>query len=224
MSKNTLEAWAAPPHPGRRSIAGTYVSLVPLDPDAHEADLFQAAHGPDADPHLWDYMGNGPFTRKTFGDYLRWCVSGDDPLFFAVEVDGRAQGVMSYLRITPEHGVIEIGHIWFGPALQRTRAATEATFLISDNAFALGYRRLEWKCDALNERSRRAALRYGFTFEGIFRKHMIIKNRNRDTAWFAIVDDDWSSLATAYQQWLSPDNFDMNGDQVTSLRRLIDER
>jgi RimJ/RimL family protein N-acetyltransferase len=129
--------------------------------------------------------------------------------------------VASYLRITPEHGVIEIGHIWFGTILQRTTAATEAIYLLARQAFELGYRRLEWKCDALNAASRRAAERFGFRFEGVFRKHQITKGRNRDTAWFAITDDEWPAIAEGYERWLAPENFDADGRQRRSLGELL---
>jgi RimJ/RimL family protein N-acetyltransferase len=148
--------------------------------------------------------------------------ASEDPLFFAIEAEGAPQGVTSYLRITPEHGVIEIGHIWFGSPLQRTRAATEAIYLMARHAFDdLGYRRLEWKCNALNEPSRRAAERFGFTFEGVFRKHMLVKGKNRDTAWYAIVDDDWPAIRAAFERWLAPENFDEHGVQRERLGKLL---
>jgi RimJ/RimL family protein N-acetyltransferase len=136
--------------------------------------------------------------------------------------DDRPVGMASYLRIKPEHGVIEIGWIWYGPPLQRTTAATEVIYLLARHAFdGLGYRRLEWKCDALNAASQRAAERYGFQFEGVFRKHMVVKGRNRDTAWFAITDEDWPAIRRAFEAWLAPENFDERGRQRRSLREMI---
>jgi RimJ/RimL family protein N-acetyltransferase len=192
------------------------VRLEPLSP-AHAEDLFAAAAG---DPHLWDYLPYGPFADPaSLRAHLAAQASSDDPLFFAVVVDGRAAGVVSYLRIEPEHGCIEIGHIWFGASLQRTPAATEAIYLLARHAFDdLGNRRLEWKCDAANARSRRAAERFGFTFEGVFRQHMIVKGRNRDTAWFSIVDGEWPAVRARFETWLDPKNFDAEGRQRASLR------
>lgn len=200
--------------------------LEPLDSDAHGRPLYAAAHGDGADPRLWDYMSVGPFDEQGFGEYLAASAACEDPLFFAVvateaqDGGGRAHGIASYMRIERAHGVIEIGNIWFGPGLQRTRAATEAIFLLADNAFALGYRRLEWKCDSRNERSRRAALRFGFTFEGLFRNHMIIKGANRDTAWYSITDEEWPRLRAAFEAWLDDSNFDAEGRQLRSLSTL----
>jgi RimJ/RimL family protein N-acetyltransferase len=155
--------------------------------------------------------------------WLTSCAASADPLFLAVidRASGRAAGVVSYLRIEPEHGVIEIGHIWFGHALQRTPAATETIHLLARHAFDdLGNRRLEWKCDAANARSRRAAERFGFTFEGVFRQHMIIKGRNRDTAWYALLDSEWPAARDAFEAWLAPENFDADGRQRRSLAEL----
>jgi RimJ/RimL family protein N-acetyltransferase len=148
----------------------------------------------------------------------------DDPLHFTIAdaADGRPLGMASYMRIAPADGVIEIGRIWFTPALQRSAAATEAIHLLARRAFdELGYRRLEWKCDALNAPSRRAAERFGFTFEGVFRKHMIYKGRSRDTAWYAIVDDDWPAISAGFRAWLDPANFDARGEQRTRLAERI---
>jgi RimJ/RimL family protein N-acetyltransferase len=157
---------------------------------------------------------------------LAWGETSRDPLYFTLVTtpDRRPLGLASYLRITPEFGVIEIGHIWFGVPLQRTTAATEAIYLLARHAFEdLGYRRLEWKCNALNAPSRHAAERFGFTFEGVFRNHMVIKGRSRDTAWYAITDDEWPAIGKAFQTWLSPENFDSGGVQKRALGRLMDE-
>jgi RimJ/RimL family protein N-acetyltransferase len=202
---------------------GDRVRLEPLEPD-HAPALFAAAHGPGADPLLWKYLGYGPFAGAAeFAGWIRAEAAGDDPLVFAIvdAASGEARGVASYLRITPEHRVIEIGHIWLGVALQRTAAATEAMYLLARRAFdELGYRRLEWKCDAENERSRRAAERLGFSFEGVFRQHMVVKGRNRDTAWFSIIDGEWPTVRAAFERWLGPDNFDATGRQQSTLGEL----
>jgi RimJ/RimL family protein N-acetyltransferase len=207
--------------PGRVALNGELVRLEVLDPAHHAESLFAASHGADHDPSLWDHLPYGPFpSHQEFTSWLEQRAASNDPLFFAV-VDGqtmRPQGMVSFMRIKPEHGVIEIGHIWFGAALQRTRGATEAIFLLGRHAFDdLGYRRLEWKCDALNERSRRAADRFGFTFEGVFRQHMIVKGRNRDTAWFSILDNEWPVVRAAFEAWLAPTNFDAEGRQRLAL-------
>jgi len=203
--------------PARDVLAGDRVRLEPLDPDRHAADLHAEAAG---DPRLWDYLPYGPFPDLAeLRDHLARQAGSSDPLFFAVVVAGRAVGVVSYLRIEPEHACIEIGHIWFGASLQRTPAATEVVYLLARHAFDdLGNRRLEWKCDAANARSRRAAERFGFTFEGVFRQHMIVKGRNRDTAWFSIVDGEWPEVREAFERWLDPANFDADGRQRTPLR------
>ena len=203
---------------------GASVRLEPLDPAKHGPALFAAAHGPRANPQLWEFLPYGPFGDK--GEFVTWARSnaaGEDPLFFAI-VDARtkaATGVASYLRITPEHGVIEIGHIWFGAALQRTPAATEAIFLLARHAFDdLGNRRLEWKTDARNARSRRAAERYGFQFEGVFRQHQVVKGRNRDSAWYSLLDHEWPTAQRAFEAWLAPENFDSAGRQRSALAAL----
>ena len=203
-----------------RVLAGRRARLEPLSADAHAGDLHAAQEG---DPALWEFMPYGPFgDAGAFRAHVAAQAGSSDPAFFAV-IDlagsGRAAGVTSYLRAEPDHRVIEIGHIWFGPALQRTVQATEALFLMMDHAFrGLGVRRLEWKCNAANERSRAAAARLGFTYEGTFRQHMIVKGRNRDTAWFSIVDDEWPALRERFETWLDPSNFDAAGRQRQPLR------
>jgi RimJ/RimL family protein N-acetyltransferase len=200
------------------------IRLEPIDPARHAADLFAAAHdGSPAAARLWDYLAYGPFeSEAAMRAWLEDCAKQSDPLFFAL-VDrgtGRALGMASYLRITPSQGVIEIGHIWFSPALQRTAAATEAIFLLIAHAFeSLGYRRVEWKCNALNEGSRAAARRFGFRYEGTFYRHLIVKGRNRDTAWYALIDTDWADVGAAFRTWLEPGNFEAGGGQ---RRRLAD--
>ena len=212
----TPAAW-----PGPEPLEGRHVRLERLDAGRHGPGLFAAGHGPGADPRLWDYLPYGPFPDEAaFAAWLTGMAAARDPVFFAL-VDpgtGRPCGMASYLRIAPEHGSIEIGHIWFGAGLQRTTAATEAIFLLAARAFdGLGNRRLEWKCDAANARSRRAAARFGFTFEGVFRQHMVVKGRNRDSAWYSILDGEWPAVRAAFERWLDPANFDAAGVQRTAL-------
>lgn len=219
-----LRVWRPRPTPPRTAMRGRFVLLEPLDPGRHSEALFAAAEGPGADPHLWDWMAVGPFGEAAaFRRWLETVEPSADPLFFTIVTlpDGVPRGMASFMRITPAHGVIEIGNIWFGVGLQRTAAATEAMALLARRAFdELGYRRLEWKCDARNERSRRAALRLGFAFEGIFRQHMVIKGRNRDTAWFAMLDRDWPRIDAAFHAWLDPANQGPDGRQLRSLEEV----
>lgn len=214
--------WEPPPFPKREPIKGSFCRLEPLDPAVHAQSLFEA-NALDAKGHNWTYLPYGPLA--TFEAYLNWMkqiCGGSDPLFFAVieRAENWAVGVASYLRITPAAGSIEVGHLNFSPRLQRTPAATEAMYLMMANAFDLGYRRYEWKCDALNAPSRLAAQRLGFSFEGIFRQATIYKGRNRDTAWYSVIDQEWPALRTAYERWLSLANFDGQGRQRTSLSSL----
>ena len=212
--------WTPPPWPVREPIEGRYARIEPLDPDLHAAPLFQAFAGED---WLWDYMPVGPFADE--GAYRAWmqaAVTQNDPWFFAIRdlESDQVSGVASYLRITPAAGTIEVGNINFSPALQRTRAATEAMALMMGWAFDAGYRRYEWKCDALNRPSRMAAQRLWFSYEGIFRQALVYKGRNRDTAWFAVIDEEWPKLGAAYEVWLAPENFDEQGQQRQSLSAL----
>ena len=207
--------------PQRLPLAGESVLLEPLDPRLHGDALFASAQGAD---ETWYYLPYGPFaSRAEFLAWLEQHAATTDPLAFAIidrEV-GAARGIATFMSIVPEHGVIEIGHIWLSPRLQRTRQATEAIYVMSRHAFDdLGNRRLEWKCDAANEVSRRAAERFGFTFEGVFRQHRIVKGRNRDTAWYSIMDGEWPSRRAAYEAWLSPGNFDTTGRQLRSLSEI----
>jgi RimJ/RimL family protein N-acetyltransferase len=204
----------------RGKMSGTYALLEPLDAGKHASDLFAAFVGAD---HLWTYMPQGPFASE--GDYRAWVKSkqGDhDPYFYAIldQQSGKAVGVASYLRIDPGARSIEVGWITYSPQLQRSRIATEAMFLMMQNAFDRGYRRYEWKCNVLNEGSMRAAERLGMTYEGTFRQATVVKGRNRDTAWFAIVDSYWPNMKQAFQQWLDPKNFDEEGNQSISLGAL----
>jgi RimJ/RimL family protein N-acetyltransferase len=210
--------WQPVARPGRGELRGRHVVVRPLDAAADAAAL----HAAGRDPAIWTYLPYGPFAdARALEGMLRDAETSDDPLFFALVVDGQPLGVASYLRITPQHGVIEIGHIWFGTPLQRTVAATEAIYLLARHAFDdLGYRRLEWKCDALNAASRSAAERFGFRFEGVFRNHQVNKGRNRDTAWYAITDDEWPSVRRSYEAWLADENFEPDGRQRRSLGEL----
>ncbi len=218
-SSGDPSAWRLPPAPGAVSILGRYVRLAPLA--ASHAHALHAAYG--ADDRLWDFMGVGPFPdAEAYSDWVRSVAGLADPRFFAL-IDRSAEGpggVASLMRIDPANGVIEIGNICLSPALQRTRAASEALFLLADWAFNAGYRRLEWKCNAANAPSRRAAARFGFVFEGVFRQHMIVKGRNRDTAWFSILDREWPALRDAHRRWLDPGNFDDRGRQRQALSAL----
>ncbi len=215
--------WKPARLPEHRALQGEHMLLRPTSGADGEA-LFEISHPPSGDPSIWTYLPYGPFEGPDeLRHMLEECSKSRDPLFFTISsLAGRPLGVASYLRITPEHGTIEIGHIWFGPQLKRSTAATEAIYLLARQAFdELGYRRLEWKCDSLNAASRRAAERFGFTFEGVFRKHQIVKGRNRDTAWFSITDEEWAALRPGYEAWLAPENFDEQGRQRRALGELI---
>ena len=202
-------------------MEGAYCQLTLLDPQTHAADLFDA-FAEDTDNTDWVYLPYGPFdSPSALKAWLEEIASKSDPLFYTVmDRQGKAVGVASYLRITPASGFIEVGHIHFSPQLQTTPAATEAMYLMMRHAFALGYRRYEWKCDALNQRSRRAALRLGLSFEGVFRQSTLYKGRNRDTAWYATIDLEWPQLKAAFEAWLDPANFDDSGQQKQSLSDL----
>ncbi|HEX2680302.1 MAG TPA: GNAT family protein [Candidatus Dormibacteraeota bacterium] len=202
-------------------MEGETVRLEPLDPRRHGDDLFTSAEGAD---ETWFYLPYGPFANKEeFTAWLARHAATDDPMAFAIidRSDHFAKGIATLMSIVPEHGVIEIGHIWLSPSLQKTRQATEAIYLLARYSFDdLGNRRLEWKCDAANAPSRRAAERFGFVYEGVFRQHRIVKGRNRDTAWYSITDSEWPSRRAAFEAWLSPANFDSEGRQRRSLAEL----
>jgi RimJ/RimL family protein N-acetyltransferase len=217
-----ISGWKAPPRPPREPIAGRHCRVEPLDMARHAADLFDA-FSRDAEGRMWTYLAIGPFA--TLDELAGWYgprAAGDDPLFHAIvdAASGRAVGVASYLRIDPPAGSIEVGHLAFSPLLQRTPAATEAMFLMMRRAFALGYRRYEWKCDALNAPSRAAAQRLGLSCEGVFRQATVYKGRNRDTAWYAAIDSEWPALEAAFTRWLDPANFDAQGRQRVRLSEL----
>ena len=215
----------SPPPPGHapdgRILTGRYVRLEPVLASRHGHALYESFASTDPDGNVWTYMGYGPFgSQAEFLDWLKSKESSRDPFFYAFVPlkGGEAAGMGSFMRADPVNGVIEIGHIWFSPGLQRSREATEIIFLMMRHAFDdLGVRRLEWKCDALNAPSRRAADRFGFKFEGIFRQHMIVKKRNRDTAWYALMDREWPAIRTRFEKWLEESNFDSAGRQRASL-------
>ncbi|KQO48880.1 MULTISPECIES: GNAT family protein [unclassified Methylobacterium] len=215
-----LPEWSPPPPPPREALQGRFCRIEPLDAERHAGDLFTAlAH----DPARWTYLpGEPPADEAEYRARLVEIARSRDPMHHAIldAATGRALGLAAYLRIEPAHGCIEVGHLQFGPGLARSPAATEAMALMMARAFDLGYRRYEWKCDSLNAPSRAAALRYGFTFEGIFRNAIVTKGRSRDTAWFAVTDADWPRLREAFAAWLAPENFDDAGRQRRSLAAL----
>jgi RimJ/RimL family protein N-acetyltransferase len=208
--------------PERLTYEGRFVTLEPLALKHAEA-LWANTKGPERDP-IWDYMPDGPFADEaTFQAFIHTKSGSADPMFWAIldRASGEAQGYATLMRIEPTHRVIEVGNILFSPAMQRTPGATEAMYLLARIVFDdLGYRRYEWKCNALNAPSRAAAARLGFTFEGIFRQHMIVKGRNRDTAWFSMLDTEWPACRAAFEHWLAPENFDQWGKQRQSLASL----
>jgi RimJ/RimL family protein N-acetyltransferase len=217
-----VPGWTAPPRPARMPMTGRYCRLEPAEAGRHAADLYQA-NALDAEGRMWTYLPYGPFVSlEAYRAWLESVCAGDDPLFFAIVdlASGTASGLASYLRIDSAGGSIEVGHLAYSPRLQRTPAATEAMFLMMRSAFGAGYRRYEWKCNALNAPSRRAALRLGFSYEGLFRQAGIVKGRNRDTAWYAAIDAEWPALEQAYRTWLAPENFDAAGRQRVSLSAL----
>ena len=216
-----LTDWKPCDHPPKTALRGQFCTVEPINVEKHGRSLFEANLEAE-NGRFWTYLGYGPFTH--FSEYKQWiqktCL-GNDPQFYAIvnNQSGEAIGVASYLRIHPEMGVIEVGHINFAPKLQQTPAATEAMYLMMKNVFeTLGYRRYEWKCDALNEPSKKAAMRLGFKPEGVFRQATMYKGRNRDTAWFSILDSEWPNLKTKFEAWLQDTNFDANGKQIQRLQ------
>jgi RimJ/RimL family protein N-acetyltransferase len=221
-SHSIVDAQAAR-RPVRVTLEGAYTRLVPLDASTHARDLYEPTRGAEREG-LFRYLWDGPFASEAeVRATLDRKASTDDPLFFAITDlrNGRALGYASFMRMEPAHRCIEVGGILFAPKLQRTPAATEAMYLMARHVFEdLGYRRYEWKCDSLNRPSIRAALRLGFTFEGVFRQHMIVKGRNRDTAWFAMLDSEWPARRAAFERWLTAENFDAEGRQKIALAAL----
>ncbi len=210
------------PRPGPVALRGRTVLVDRPDAARDTETLFRAVHGPERDA-LWLYLPVGPFADISgFRSWFEQRIASADPYFYALRdpATGQALGLASLMRIDPAHRVIEVGNILYAPALQRSVAATEAMYLLARYAFELGYRRYEWKCNAHNLPSRRAAERLGFVFEGIFRQHMIVKGRSRDTAWFSILDRDWQALQRGFESWLDPENFDAQGHQRSGLAAL----
>lgn len=216
--------WTASRRPERAPLRGKHVLLRPVEP-ADAQPLYAVSHPPDGNPGIWTYLPDGPYESvEHLQEMLTWAADAQDAVYFAIAPlpHERPLGLAAFLRITPEFGVIEIGHIWFSAALQRSTAATEAIYLLAAHAFDdLGYRRLEWKCNALNAASRRAAERFGFVLEGVFRQHQIVKGRNRDTAWYAITDRAWPAIRRGFEGWLAPENFNDAGHQRATLGALI---
>ena len=222
MMAEDLKNWQPRPRAERKILEGRYVRLEPLSADQHGDGLFEASSVPDADKrfrYLFDYP---PETRAGFQPWLEKAEASEDPLFFAVidKASGKVAGRQTLMRIDPAFGVIEIGNIYWGPLISQKPAATEAQFLFARYAFDLGYRRYEWKCNNANEPSKRAAERFGFQFEGVFRQHLVVKGENRDTAWFSIIDKEWPVVEQAYEAWLDPSNFDANGQQKRRLEEI----
>lgn len=214
--------------PARVVLKGEYADLEPLDADRHAEELFRAGHDTEQGLATWDYLAYGPWASEAeYKSTLRVQSASFDPIFYAIRshASGKTCGQASFLDITAQNGVIEIGHIWFGPELRRTRAATEALFLMLCHAMDdLGYRRMQWRCNSLNENSRTAARRLGFRFEGIFYNHLIFKGKNRDTAWYSILDDEWPEVRAVIASWLDPSNFTADGVANTSLAKMMQVR
>ncbi len=221
-----MQSWQPRPLPQPVVLSGHWVALEPLSL-SHAPDLWNAVRGED---HVWDWLADGPYSSQPeLAKAIEAKEAGSSARFFAISphlpggTAGPARGYASLMRMDPANGVIEVGNVLFSPALQRTPAATEAMYLMARYVFEdLGYRRYEWKCNALNLPSRKAAQRLGFSYEGIFRKHMVLKGRSRDTAWYAMLDNHWPSRRAAFEEWLSPTNFDMQGRQLQPLARLAD--
>ena len=218
-----VPGWQPRPVPPKTAMTGRYCRVEPLDPDQHGADLWDTISA-DQDGRNFTYLFTEPFTDfDSYNGWLRKIAVGPDPMFHAIvdRRDEKAVGIASFMRIEPAMGVIEVGNINFSPRLQRTPLATESMFLMMRRVFdELGYRRYEWKCDSLNAPSRTAAARLGFRFEGIFRQAVVYKDRNRDTAWFSIIDKEWPTLKIAFERWLDPANFDASGQQHERLSAL----
>ncbi|MFV2060921.1 MAG: GNAT family N-acetyltransferase [Gammaproteobacteria bacterium] len=215
--------WRAPDFPSHEVLAGTHCRIEPLDINRHASSLFETT-ADDKPGKMWTYLPYGPFDNAIeYCELLKKLTAQSDQQFYAVvDVEtGRALGVAAYLRINPEAGSIEIGHLSYSPLLQRSILATEAMYLMMKKIFEAGYRRYEWKCHSLNAASKSAALRLGFQFEGIFRQSMVIDGRNRDTAWYSIIDEEWPKLQTTFETWLASSNFDSDGQQRRRLQEFF---
>jgi RimJ/RimL family protein N-acetyltransferase len=228
VSGAPIKAYPSGLVPSRRVLSGRFIRLEPLDPAAHAEELYSAGHGSDEALQIWDYLPHGPWPdHASFTAHLRNQAADLDMIRFVLRPasTGTASGMASYMDINARDGVIEIGGIWFSLALQRTRAATEALFLLLSYAMdELRYRRMQWRCNALNDKSRNAARRLGFRFEGIFYNHMVVKGRNRDTAWYSILDDEWPEVRSIIQGWLDDKNFDPVGRPRQSLSAMMTQR
>lgn len=216
---NPVPDWQPASLPNTRTVEGRFIRLEKLDVARHGDGLWAALQGSGSDPKLWDYLPYGPFTeRGEFNAWLSRHAADTDPWFYAIvdQETGAVDGCLSLMSIVPAQGRIEIGHVTFGAAMQRTPKGTEAVYLLAKESFALGNRRLEWKCNGDNARSKRAADRFGFTYEGTFRQHMVVKGMNRNTAWYSIIDSEWPELHKAFEGWLAVDNF-ADGQQIKGL-------
>lgn len=214
---NPILQWTAPPFPPAKVLEGRYCRLEPIDPARHLDDIWAVNQGHD---HIWEWMpAEPPQSKEAYRDLLAMMAGKAGIVPFAIidKADGKAKGHLWLMEIRPEQGVFEVGYITYSPVLQKTRVATEAIYLCGEYGFSLGYRRFEWKCNNLNEPSKRAAQRFGFQYEGLFRQHMVVKGKNRDTAWFSILDGEWPVRARAFQRWLAPENFDAQGRQKRAL-------
>ena len=228
-----IDGWQPPPTPRAETLEGRFCRLEPLDPARHASALWQAWQMPDpavGNDHeakaRWTYLGGRGFDDEAgCRRWLETMTASDDPHCYAIidSADDQAVGMATYLRIVPVDGSIEIGHLNFSPRMARTPISSEALMLLIRHVFELGYRRVEWKCDALNAPSRRAAEHLGFRFEGIFRQHRVVNGRNRDTAWFSILDGEWPAIRECHRRWLAPDNFDAGGRQRQSLSTMTAE-
>lgn len=217
-----LTHWQPARLPDTRTLQGRFIRLEKLNAARHRDGLWEALEGPAADRKLWDYLFVGPFPeRGAFDDYLAGLEGSTDPWFYTVidQQTGAIHGFLGLMSIFPSAGRIEIGHVTFGASMQRTPKATEAVYLLARESFALGNRRLEWKCNANNARSKRAAERFGFSFEGTFRQHSVFKGQNRDTAWYSIIDSEWQAVQQAFESWLAVDNF-KDGEQIRTLEQI----
>ena len=219
---SNLENWQPAKLPDTRTLQGRFIRLEKLNAARHGDGLWDALEGPAADRKLWDYLFVGPFPeRGAFNDYLAGLEDSTDPWFYTVidQQTGAIDGFLSLMSIVPNAGRIEIGHVTFGASMQRTPKATESVYLLAKESFSLGNRRLEWKCNANNARSKRAAERFGFSFEGTFRQHSVFKGQNRDTAWYSVIDSEWPAVRQAFETWLSVDNF-KDDEQIRTLEQL----